>query len=251
MSRSAIKFGTVVAFSLALAGLSMCLGCAFVDEQVVAPIHRFKNPDWKTLGQRVAQYGGTVRPRLEPAFVRAGVSYPPNRVELLAIKQDRVLEVYGADAGKPLRYIRSYPVLAASGHFGPKLREGDRQVPEGIYPIEEINPNSTYHLSLRVGYPNDFDWDHAVAEGRKEPGQDIMIHGNHISAGCLAMGDKAAEDLFILAADAGMPNVKVVIAPVDFRRGATVPKAAKLPPWTPALYAQIRSAMRELPEPKG
>jgi murein L,D-transpeptidase YafK len=127
------------------------------------------------------------------------------------------------------------------------LREGDRQVPEGIYPIESLNPNSSYHLSLRVGYPNAFDRAQAANEGRKNLGGDIMIHGKSVSIGCLAMGDEAAEDLFVLAADTGLQNIKVVLSPMDFRTGAAVPKTAKLPDWTEGLYNQIRSEMAALP----
>ncbi|HEY3333125.1 MAG TPA: L,D-transpeptidase family protein [Capsulimonadaceae bacterium] len=238
-------------WSLALVALLLTAGCSPFDDQLPAPIHRLWNPTWRSVSERQQEYGTAARSRVAASFERAGVAYPPSRIVLLALKRERVLEVYAANPGAPMRYIRTYSVKAASGHLGPKLREGDRQVPEGVYDCEELNANSDYHLSLRVGYPNDIDWDHAVADGRTEPGQDIMIHGNAKSVGCLAMGDQAAEDLFILAADTGREHVKIVIAPVDFRRGERVaPEAlAKMPPWTPTLYATIKAAMAELPKP--
>jgi murein L,D-transpeptidase YafK len=71
----------------------------------------------------------------------------------------------------------------ASGKAGPKLREGDGQVPEGIYRIDGLNPNSSYHLSLKLNYPNDFDLEQARTEGRTELGGDIFIHGKAVSIG--------------------------------------------------------------------
>ncbi|NJN46820.1 MAG: L,D-transpeptidase family protein [Candidatus Competibacteraceae bacterium] len=92
--------------------------------------------------------------------------------------------------------IKHYPVLAASGTLGPKLCEGDRQVPEGIYRIKSLNPNSAYHLSLELDYPNAFDLRQAERDGRNNPGSAICIHGKAVSVGCLAMGDTAIEELY-------------------------------------------------------
>lgn len=200
-----------------------------------------------TVTERVKQYGETARLRLQPHFAKAGLDYPPKQLLLLGLKAERELQVYAAGANGAFRFVRKYTVLAASGVLGPKLQEGDGQVPEGIYRIESLNPNSLFHLSLRIGYPNDFDREQARKEGRTRLGGDIMIHGSSASIGCLAMGDEAAEDLFVLAADSGLKNISVVLSPVDFRLGKTVPPAAKLPPWTGQLYAEIESRLQRLP----
>ncbi len=181
-----------------------------------------------------------VRQRLAPSFEAAGVSYPPERVALIGLKSERVLEVYAASADGDFRFICAYPVLAASGRLGPKLREGDAQVPEGIYSVRELNPNSLYHLSLWLNYPNEFDCARAAEEGRNEPGSEIMIHGNAVSKGCLAMGDAAAEDLFVLAALAGINNVTVILAPVDFRQRALPDLPQALPKWSGELYDDLQ-----------
>jgi hypothetical protein len=215
----------------------------------ISPIlQRFEKP--RTIAERVQQYGARAWARLGPHFQRAQLAYPPKRVTLVGLKAERLLQVYAAGPTNGYRFVCSYPILAASGGPGPKLREGDRQVPEGIYAIELLNPNSLYHLSLRVGYPNAFDRAQAEKEGRTNLGGDIMIHGSSLSVGCLAMGDRAAEDLFVLAADTGLQNMAVVLSPVDFRTGAAVPKAAKLPDWTTPLYAEIKSRLAELPPEK-
>jgi hypothetical protein len=204
----------------------------------------------RTVAERVQQYGARARSRLKPHFQRAQLPYPPSHVTLVGLKKERLLQVYASGRTNGYHFVRSYPILAASGLPGPKLREGDGQVPEGIYPIEALNPNSRFHLSLRIGYPNPFDRAQAKREGRENLGGDIMIHGSSVSVGCLAVGDEAAEDLFILAADTGLQNMTVILSPVDFRVGASVSKAAKLPAWIESLYAQIKFHLADLPLPK-
>lgn len=202
----------------------------------------------KTVADRVAEFGGVVQARLAPQFATAAVPYPPAKIALLAIKKDRVLELHASGDDGVFKFIRAYPVLAASGHFGPKLREGDRQVPEGIYRVRELNPNSLYHLSLWLDYPNEFDLARASEDGRTEPGSEIMIHGSDQSRGCLAMGDEAAEDLFVLAASVGIENVTVVLTPVDFRSEQFTPPGST-PPWTADLYRAIADVLRGFTSP--
>lgn len=202
--------------------------------------------DFKTTEDRVAELGHAVHGRMLPYFEAAGVAYPPARIALVALKEERALQLYGANANGDFGFIRSFPVLAASGRAGPKLREGDRQVPEGIYRVELLHPNSRYHLALRVNYPNEFDRAHAEREGRAEPGSDIMIHGGDRSTGCLAVGDEAAEDLFVVAALARERYVPVIIAPTDFRERAFEPPA-DAPPWTRSLYGEVRDALAKFP----
>ena len=203
----------------------------------------------KTVAERLVEYGPAARARLEPHFKKVSLAYPPARLVLVGIKDERRLELYGAASDGKLRYLRDYRVLSASGDPGPKLREGDRQVPEGVYPIELLNPNSRFHLSLRVGYPNAFDRAQAAADGRTKLGGDIMIHGSNVSIGCLAMGDEAAEELFILAADTGIKRITVILTPVDFRKGKSLAKETRLPEWAPKLYSQIQTSLAAVPLP--
>lgn len=199
----------------------------------------------KTVADRLQEFGPAARARWKPYF-GGRASYPPPQLLLLGLKQEKRLEIYVREAGS-WRFIRALPVLAASGRLGPKLRYGDFQVPEGFYRVESLNPNSLYHLALRVSYPNESDRAQAQRDGRSELGGDIMIHGSNASIGCLAMGDLAAEDLFVLAADVGMESVQVLLAPMDFRVHE-VPGTTK-PPWVRALYARLKAALDELPLP--
>ena len=201
----------------------------------------------KTVEDRIGEYGAVVRARLEPKFQAAGVPYPPRLVTLVGLKQERLLQVYAAGADEQFRFICSYPVLAASGVVGPKLREGDRQVPEGVYRVPELNPNSLFHLSIRLDYPNEFDRARGAEDGRAQLGGDIMIHGDARSRGCLAMGDPAAEDLFVLAALTGIENLKVILAPVDFRTRESFDAPEGAPSWTGELYDTIARELARFP----
>lgn len=197
---------------------------------------------------RLVQYGPSSRGRWRPQFSLAGLSYPPLRVILVAFKAEKILHVYAGD--EEMRWLSAFEICAASGSIGPKLREGDMQVPEGIYSIPYLVPNSRFHLSLRVNYPNAFDRLIARLDGRTNLGGDIMIHGKCVSRGCLAMGDRAIEDLFVLVADTGVKNVQLIIAPHDLRNLRVQAEFHKsLSPWTAILYSLVEAKLRQLPEP--
>jgi hypothetical protein len=204
-----------------------------------------------TVEERLAEHGPAARARLQARFGAAGVSYPPRSIVLAGFKQEKVVHLYAEGAAEAPRFVHAYPVLAASGQLGPKLAEGDRQVPEGIYRIESLNPNSRFHLSLRLDYPNQFDRARAQEDGRQELGGDIMIHGAASSIGCLAIGDPAIEELFVLVADIGRENVSVILSPVDLRISPLPAELATSRSWAPELYEEVRAALSDLPSPPG
>jgi len=208
-----------------------------------------KLPGQWTVEDVLEDFGAYAGRKMSPYFAKAKVAYPPREVVLLALKEEKKMEVWARADGGGFRFIRDYDIQAASGGEGPKLRQGDRQVPEGVYRIVGLNPNSHYHLSMKLNYPNEFDLFHAGQEGRYDPGSDIFIHGKAASIGCLAMGDETIEELFVLAAQAGKENVKVVIAPRDPRKSPLQPAADGLPEWTPELYAMIDREVRALSPP--
>lgn len=204
-----------------------------------------------TIADRVAQYGPLARARLLPYFAAAGVPYPPARFRLLGLKWERELQLYAAGPGQAFAWIRSFAILDASGEIGPKLREGDGQVPEGVYRIVYLNPNSIAHLALALSYPNPFDRMHAEEDGREDAtlGGDIMIHGGADSVGCLAVGDAGAEELFVLAADANWQDAVVIVSPIDFRRAALPGDYRPTTDWVSPLYSWLRTELRRLPLP--
>lgn len=202
-----------------------------------------------SLTQRLAEIGPVATKRISERFETAKVAWPPAEVALIAIKDKKHLELHARQQGGAWAFVHSYPVLAASGSTGPKLTRGDKQVPEGVYRISFLNPNSRYHVSMRVSYPNAFDRKMAKKDGRRDLGGDIMIHGKKSSAGCLAMGDDAAEELFVLAAEIGVRNIKVVIAPTDFRQNAIPTIRADQPTWLSNLYKEVASEMSQFKAP--
>lgn len=195
-----------------------------------------------TLAERLEKIGPAATGRLIEKFSAAGVRWPPRQIVLVALKDENLVELHARFRGR-WHLVHRYPIQKASGGPGPKLREGDRQVPEGVYSVTFLNPNSRYHVSLRLDYPNAFDQAMGARDGRSELGGDIMIHGKAASVGCLAMGDEAAEELFVLAAAVSLPKIKVIIAPTDFRKVAPLPPADKALPWLSQLYADIAREM--------
>ncbi|WP_442757011.1 L,D-transpeptidase family protein [Marinicella litoralis] len=194
----------------------------------------------RTVAEVINQYGDAARKVLKPQFTSVGLSYPPQKIALLAFKDRNQLELW-ASSHDQWRQVTDYTIRAASGVLGPKLREGDRQVPEGLYQIIGLNPNSSYHLSMKLNYPNSFDLKWAQLENRDQPGSDIFIHGKAVSIGCLAMGDEVIEQLFTLVADVGKHNVQVIIAPTDPRKTPLVPTVGS-PAWVTELYQNITAA---------
>lgn len=228
---------------IVIIALVLGLGFFHYGRGIWHPVY-LKHKGKRSVSEVVGKYGNAARTRLKPYFENAAMAYPPENAVLVGIKDEKRLEVW-AETDGIRKFVRGYPIQAASGKAGPKLREGDRQVPEGIYRIVGLNPNSSYHLSMKLDYPNAFDLRHAEAEGRTEPGTNIFIHGKTVSIGCLAMGDEAIEELFMLVHDVGMENVKVIIAPYDFRRKPPEYAHDKEIPWLPELYREIGKALSE------
>ena len=132
---------------------------------------------------------------------------PPGVNFVLVDKSDRALTLYAS--GRP---VRTYGGLQFGDRpVGHKHFEGDEKTPEGRYTIDTRNPNSAYHLSLRISYPNDADRAFAARQGRS-PGGDIFIHGqpNGLPAGrmpgdwtdgCIAVSNAEIEELWRAVAD--------------------------------------------------
>ena len=133
-----------------------------------------------------------MRERLE----RVGLPWPPAELLLRVYKAEGELELWGSRrSGQRLVPILTWKLCALSGELGPKRREGDRQVPEGIYHIDVLNPRSSFHLSMRINYPNRAD---RILGDPRAPGSAIMLHGDCASVGCLAMSDERIEELWVL-----------------------------------------------------
>lgn len=110
-------------------------------------------------------------------------------------KQESELEIWKEDKNGRFALLRTYPICRWSGELGPKIKQGDRQAPEGFYTITPglMNPNSQYYLAINTGFPNAYD----RANGRT--GAFLMIHGDCSSAGCYAMTDEQVAEIYALA----------------------------------------------------
>lgn len=109
-------------------------------------------------------------------------------------KESKELEIW-VKKKETFRLFKTYAIHYFSGNLGPKLREGDRQAPEGFYyvPASQMNPNSRFHLSFNLGYPNKYD------RGLGRTGSALMVHGSTVSIGCFAMTDPVIEEVYAIA----------------------------------------------------
>ena len=138
---------------------------------------QLKKLDIKSLERRVQRAGFQVG---NPVLIR--IFKIENKLELWLKKEDK------------FSLFETYPICAWSGQLGPKLKEGDRQSPEGFYHVSEkqLNPNSKYYRSFNLGYPNAFD------RSYNRTGSLLMVHGDCKSVGCYAMTDPLMGEIWHL-----------------------------------------------------
>jgi murein L,D-transpeptidase YafK len=163
-----------------------------------APGAEARSKRWLLRNNRVKQAFKTKRATLKAAFKRQGLSYPARRVFIRIFKRERVLELWGSDHKGRYKLVKRYPVCAASGELGPKRRQGDHQVPEGFYRVRVFNPWSAFHLSMGINYPNRSD---RILGARGNLGGAIMLHGDCVSIGCVAITDDLIKEVYLAAAE--------------------------------------------------
>jgi murein L,D-transpeptidase YafK len=119
-------------------------------------------------------------------------------------KEESELEVWKQDANHQFALLKTYPICRWSGELGPKVKEGDRQAPEGFYAITpgQMNPNSNYYLAFNLGFPNAFD------RANDRSGAFLMVHGDCSSSGCYAMTDEQIQEIYTLGRDAFLGGQK-------------------------------------------
>jgi len=121
-------------------------------------------------------------------------------------KEESELEIWKQRADGRFYHFKSYPICTWSGTLGPKLKQGDKQAPEGFYTVNrhQMNPNSDFHLSFNLGYPNAYD------RSRGRTGNFLMVHGKCTSAGCYAMTDGLIEEIYAIAREAFIGGQKKI-----------------------------------------
>ncbi|MFE1598424.1 L,D-transpeptidase family protein [Methylobacterium sp. ID0610] len=147
--------------------------------------------------------GGSTRhlqpiPQKTVALMSTKGMSPGDPILIRAYKKESEMEVWKRGSDGRYALLKTFPICRWSGQLGPKVREGDRQAPEGFYAITPglMNPNSSYYLSFDTGFPNAFD----RANGRT--GRYLMVHGTCSSAGCFAMTDEAIAEIYAIAREA-------------------------------------------------
>jgi murein L,D-transpeptidase YafK len=147
-------------------------------------------------------------------FSNKGLAYEGFSLYLRAFKIEKILEVWIKEKGKEnYALLHRYDFCASSGELGPKRKEGDYQIPEGIYHINHFNPESNFYLSLGINYPNSSD---KILSNKKSAGGSIYIHGNCVTVGCIPITDDRIKELYILAVEArnsGQEKIPVHIFP--------------------------------------
>lgn len=147
-------------------------------------------------------------------FKEAGLNYSGFHLFLRVFKKEQNLEVWVKETVKEeFILLHTYSFCSTSGTLGPKRKEGDLQIPEGVYHINHFNPVSNFHLSLGVSYPNASD---KILGDRQHPGGSIYIHGNCVTIGCIPITDDKIKELYVLAVEArnnGQEKIPIHIFP--------------------------------------
>ncbi|MGD9027764.1 MAG: murein L,D-transpeptidase family protein, partial [Methyloceanibacter sp.] len=130
--------------------------------------------------------------RMEEAGVEPGMP-----VHIRIYKLESEIELW-VQKGARFERFATYPICMWSGRLGPKLKEGDRQAPEGFYTVakDALNPNSIEHLSFNLGFPNVYD------RSKDRTGSFLMVHGGCASIGCYAVTDRVVDEIWAFVAGA-------------------------------------------------
>jgi murein L,D-transpeptidase YafK len=154
---------------------------------------------------------------LQKQFAAKELQWPARNMYIRSFKYDGQLEIWVSNSRKePYKLFKTYRVCALAGTLGPKRMQGDYQVPEGFYYINEFNPNSNYFLSLGLNYPNVSD---RILADPVRPGGDIYIHGSCVTVGCIPVTDQQIDEIYLLAAfakNAGQDFIPVHIFPIRY-----------------------------------
>ncbi len=150
-------------------------------------------------------------------FAAKKLSWPAKFIYIRSFKYDSELEVWAKNrVTDTFQLFKTYRVCALAGNLGPKRLQGDYQVPEGFYYINDFNPNSSYYLSLGLNYPNASD---RVLSDSLKPGGEIYIHGSCVTVGCIPITDQKIDEVYMLASmayDQGQHFIPVHVFPIRF-----------------------------------
>jgi murein L,D-transpeptidase YafK len=173
--------------------------------------------DYQKSFSRVSQAFINKEVALKKQFAAKHISWPQKYMYIRSFKYNGEMEVWVKNnTVDSFTYFKTYKICALAGTLGPKRMEGDFQVPEGFYYINDFNGNSTYHLSLGLNYPNPAD---KMISDAERPGGDIFIHGSCVTVGCIPINNDQIEELYVLSTYAkagGQDFIPVHIFPAKY-----------------------------------
>lgn len=152
--------------------------------------------------------------KVDTLLMKCRINKTSLNIFLRAFKHEKRLELWGKHSDdRKFQLITQYPFCKSSGDLGPKRKEGDGQIPEGVYHINHFNPNSNFCLSLGINYPNASD---AILGVKGKLGGEIYIHGDCVTIGCIPITDDRIKELYVVAVIArnnGQRDIPVHIFP--------------------------------------
>ncbi len=203
---------------------------------------------------RLANVFNSKEQALQKEFEAKGLQWPANFVYIRSFKYDSQLEVWVKNtAAEKYKLFKTYKVCMQSGTMGPKRLQGDYQVPEGFYYINEFNPKSAYHLSLGLNYPNASD---RILSDSLRPGGAIYIHGSCVSVGCIPVTDEEIEELYIITSYAksnGEDFIPVHVFPFRYNQKKSIEYFKTISKDNPSLEKfamELKSAFDKFEETK-
>lgn len=242
MKPAIISFTAASAFAISvfLIGQPIFAAPSFFSAPPAPPRVRPK-PLGLTVNQALKKFGPPARKSLAERFKTAGLTYPPKKCCLIYLKEENLLYLFGFDKKQKWIRIANYSLLSWSGKLGPKLKEGDMQMPEGFYRFTALGADT--HLCLWVDYPNRRDRARAKLDHRTGLGGDIQIHEGVYSTGCVVLDHASMAEIFVLAHDIGCENMRLIMAPCNLAAHEAKIDYALQPRWLPGLYKDLKAGL--------
>jgi murein L,D-transpeptidase YafK len=168
----------------------------------------------QTQSQRVKDAYAEKESIVKSYFKNSQLPYRNFQVFLRAIKDERTLEIWvKGETRDTFQRLTSYAFCETSGTLGPKRKEGDLQIPEGLYYLTHFNSQSKFHLSLGINYPNASD---NILSDPGKPGGAIYVHGNCVTVGCIPITDEKIKEVYLMCVEAtnnGQRKIPIHIFP--------------------------------------
>jgi hypothetical protein len=233
------------------AGLALLLVLAWWRQSLLAAVDD-KAQWWFGRPSNLDRLQPFIRPawyRMGHRYRNAGVELPPQRVRLIVLKDEQLIELWAASWTNELSFVGYYS-FRYTGFLGPKLHDADTQLPEGLYHLTSLEADGPLYLAAHFSYPNKFDRRQAAQDGRLLASGQLFLHAGTPRPGGIAVTERAMEELYTVFSGVHCLQVQMLVVPVDFRhRVAPRDRAIPTPPWVAELYGDLAQQLREYRPP--